>query len=111
MSQRLDIDQARFAVAAFGGYDMEQVDDFLDDAKAHLAGLEIAVRMDVGLPPPLTPPRFRRVLMQESYLASDVRSYVIALRAEEDELRHSPRLVLKPHGFSGRASRAARLPG
>lgn len=111
MSQRLDIDQARFAVAAFGGYDMEQVDDFLDDAKAHLAELEIAVRMDASLPPVLTPPRFRRVLMRESYLASDVRSYVTALRAEEDELRRSPREVLKPHGFAGRTSRAVRLPG
>lgn len=109
MSQRLDIDQARFAVAAFGGYDMEQVDDFLDDAKAHLAGLEIAVRMDASLPPPLTPPRFRRVLMQESYLAADVRNYVAALLAEEDELRRSPRQEFRPHGFAGRVSRADRL--
>jgi DivIVA domain-containing protein len=105
MSQRLDIDHARFAVAAFGGYDMEQVDDFLDDAKAHLAGVEIAVRTDGALPPLLTPPHFRRVLLQESYLASEVRSYVVALRAEEDELRRCPRHVLKPHGFAGRASR------
>lgn len=101
MSQRLDIDHARFAVAAFGGYDMEQVDDFLDDAKAHLAGLEIAVRLNSALPPLLRPPRFRRVLMQESYLAADVRSYVAALQAEEAELRRSPRHVVRPHGFTG----------
>jgi DivIVA domain-containing protein len=100
MSQRLDIDGARFAVAAFGGYDMEQVDDFLDDAKAHLAGLEIAVRTDASLPPLLEAPRFRRVLMQESYLASDVREYLAALRAEEDELRRLPRHVARPHGFT-----------
>lgn len=101
MSQRLDIDHARFAVAAFGGYDMEQVDDFLDDAKAHLAGLEIAVRLDSPLPARLTSPRFRRALMQESYLAADVRAYVAALQAEDDELRRSPRPVALPHGFTG----------
>ena len=108
MAQRLDIDHVRFSTATLGGYDMEQVDTFLEDAKARLAALEIAVRSGTPLPPELPLPRFRWALLQESYLASDVRQFVAAIRAEEDELRRTPPYAALGHGFAGRDERAGR---
>ena len=89
----LDIDRAMFRTSYVRGYDMESVDNYLDDAKAHLAAVEISVRTGTRLGGPLPRAHFPVVIGREAYRRAEVDAFVDQVVAEIRRLLDLPRYV------------------
>lgn len=93
----LDVDKVRFSpVRMRAGYDMGDVDDHLDRAKAHLAALEAAVTGAGPVPGPLTAAAFSQVRMREGYDITEVEAFLAQVEAEDARLRSLARSGITP---------------
>lgn len=96
----LDVDKVRFSpVRLRAGYDMGQVDDYLDRVKAHLAALDAAAADRGPVPDPLRAATFSQVRLREGYDMPEVEAFLAQVEAEDARLRS-----LALHGITPAAS-------
>jgi DivIVA domain-containing protein len=84
----LDIDHTYFTPARIrAGYDMGEVDAFLDRAKIHLGALDAAATGTGPMPAELNAASFSVVRLREGYDIGEVDAFLEQLDAEEARLR------------------------
>jgi DivIVA domain-containing protein len=93
----LDVDNVRFTpVRLRTGYDMGDVDSYLDQVKAHLDALDAAVA-GTGRPPgPLKRAAFTPVRLREGYDLGEVDAFLAQVDAEDARLRGLTRSGIAP---------------
>jgi DivIVA domain-containing protein len=93
----LDVDNVRFTpVRLRTGYDMGDVDAYLDQVKAHLDALDAAVA-GTGRPPgPLKRAAFTPVRLREGYDIGEVDAFLAQVDAEDARLRSLARSGIAP---------------
>jgi len=93
----LDVDNVRFTpVRLRTGYDMGEVDAYLDQVKAHLLALDAAVEGTGPAPAPLAPAFFSPVRLREGYDISEVDAFLDQVDAEDARLRSLARTGTAP---------------
>ena len=93
----LEVDKVRFTpVRLRAGYDMGDVDDYLDRVKAHLAALDAAVAGHGQAPGPLRPAAFGQVRLREGYDITEVEAFLAQVEAEDARLRSLARSGIAP---------------
>lgn len=93
----LEVDKVRFTpVRLRAGYDMGEVDDYLDRVKAHLAALDAAVAGHSQTPGPLRPATFGQVRIREGYDINEVEAFLAQVEAEDARLRSLARSGITP---------------
>jgi DivIVA domain-containing protein len=93
----LDVDNVRFTpVRLRTGYDMGDVDAYLDQVKAHLEALDAAVAGTAQAPPALKPAAFTPVRLREGYDIGEVDAFLAQVDAEDARLRSLARSGLAP---------------
>jgi DivIVA domain-containing protein len=93
----LDVDNVRFTpVRLRTGYDMGDVDAYLDRVKAHLDRLDAAVAGTGQAPGPLARAVFTPVRLREGYDIGEVDAFLDQVDAEDARLRSLARSGLNP---------------
>jgi DivIVA domain-containing protein len=93
----LDVDNVRFTpVRLRTGYDMGDVDAYLDRVKAHLDRLDAAVAGTGQAPGPLARAVFTPVRLREGYDIGEVDAFLDQVDAEDARLRSLARSGLYP---------------
>ncbi|WP_274380462.1 DivIVA domain-containing protein [Nocardioides cavernaquae] len=93
----LDVDNVRFTpVRLRTGYDMGDVDAYLDQVKAHLEALDAAVAGTGRAPGPLKRAAFAPVRLREGYDIGEVDGFLAQVDAEDARLRSLARSGIAP---------------